>query len=78
VIYDNYRNLLSHNTVLASENFLDIGNEKSSVFEIRNGCPYINLLPFLNKSKIVVPQFLSKAKKIVRNSKQMENILKKS
>ena len=76
-IYKKYRNLLNHNSVLAMEAVLDIGNTNDSVFEIKDNRPYLNLVPFLEKTKKVLIKFLSNSNQIVTNSKQLQNILKK-
>ncbi len=78
VIYNKYRNFLSHNSVIAPEAFLDIGDYENDVFEIRDGRPFINLLPFLLLSKKVVKSFLTDAGGIVGSSGTLSNIIKKS
>ena len=76
-IYTKYRNLLIHNSVMAPEAVLDIGNSADPIFETKNAKPYLNLLPFLNKTQEVLINFLSNSNQIVTNSKQLQNILKK-
>jgi hypothetical protein len=59
-----YRSALSHHAILGSHGTdssvaLDIGNPDSPVFEVRDGKPYLNLLPFLRQSQGVVTYFLN-------------------
>ena len=76
-IYTKYRNLLSHNSVMATEAVLSIGNLDDPVFEIKDNKPYLNLVPFLEKTKEVLIKFLSNSDQIVTNSKQLQDILKR-
>ena len=75
-IYNKFRNLLSHNSVLAPEAILAIGVQTDLVYEKKNGKPYLNLVPFLEKTRESLQKFLSNST-IVTNSKQLQNILKK-
>lgn len=77
VVYNKYRNLLNHNTVLATDAVLAIGTITDPVFENKNGNPYLNLLPFLEKTRLSLLKFLSNSNDIVTNSKQLQDILKK-
>lgn len=76
-IYTEYRNLLTHNSVMAKEAVLDIGNRNNPVFETKNNKTYLNLIPFLEKTQEVLIKFLSNSNQIVTNSKQLQEILKK-
>ena len=82
MIYDNYWNPLHHNTVIPPGYFLDIGTPDSPVFIIKKRGPFrgpfLNLVPFFIVSVKAVQNFLNKAEKIVPNSKQLEDINKKS
>jgi len=77
VIYTKYRNLLTHNSVIATEAWLDIGNNGDRVFEIKDSRPYLNLFPFLDKTREVLIKFLSNSDQIVSSSQQLQDILKK-
>lgn len=78
LIYNSYRNLVSHNAVLAPGTMLDIGTATELVFEMRGGTPLINLQPFLDKTRIVLGKFLANSEEIITNSKQLQDIIKKS
>ena len=75
IIKKRYRDLLIHNTVMATDCLLSIGNKSSQVFERRGGNPCINLTPLLIVTKKAVLEFLKKADKIIMDSKEIENIL---
>lgn len=76
-IYTKYRNLLTHNSVIATETMLNIGDHNDPVFETKDNRPYLNLMPFLEKTREVLMNFLSNSNQIVTNSKQLQDILKK-
>ena len=76
-IYTKYRNLLTHNSVMATEAVLNIGNHNDPVFETKNNRPFLNLVPFLEKTREVLINFLSNSNQIVTNSKQLQDILRK-
>lgn len=77
IIYNKYRNLLSHNSVLAPEAVLAIGSINDPIYEKKNGSPYLNLVPLLDKTREVLLKFLSNSDNIVSGSKQLQTILKK-
>jgi len=77
IIYKRYRCLLTHNAVLATNAFLDIGDDSSPVFSIRDNICCIYLKPFLQITKMALEKFLRDVESIVENSKQLEKILKK-
>lgn len=77
IIYNKYRNLLSHNSVLAPEAVLAIGSINDLIYEKRNGSPYLNLVPLLDKTRDVLLKFLSNSDSIVSGNKQLHAILKK-
>jgi len=77
IIYNRYRCLLTHNAVLAKNTVLDIGDNKSPVFDIKDNISYVYLTPFLELTEQVVVKFLKEANTIVLNSKQLKEILKK-
>lgn len=58
IVYEFYRNLLSHHSVIAKNAWLDIGKEKDSIFSFKNNIYLCNLLPFYNVSVKVVQTFL--------------------
>jgi hypothetical protein len=75
-IYKKYRNLLTHNAVLAPGVSLDIGTLNDAVVESgRDGTYCINLVPFLDTSKKAVLRFLKQKDVIVPSGKQLANIL---
>ena len=78
IIYEDYRNLLTHNSAMAFEIRLDIGGENDPVFEVKNDIPYLRLFPFLKVTKKAVKFFLEKANDIVPSSGQHKVIIKKS
>jgi hypothetical protein len=64
LFYGKYRSALSHNAILGSHDAdssvaLAVGNPDSPVFEVRDGRPYLNLLPFLQLTQKVVTNFLN-------------------
>jgi len=78
-LYTNYRSLLTHNSVLAFDHFMDIGVPEGPPFEIKkdaNGVetPCVNLLPFLGISKAAVDNFISDLDSILPFSKYAKNI----
>lgn len=77
MLYEKYRSLLIHNAVMANEATLSIGDKDSLVFELRESTPYLNLLPFLEKTRVALSNFLEVSDDIVNNSKQLRDILKK-
>lgn len=76
IIYDNYRNLLSHNTVMATNVGLNTGSIDSPVLQNNNGFYLLNLVPFYNKSVTAVNFFLSNPA-VLKNNQTIENIYKK-
>lgn len=77
IIYNNYRNLLSHNTAMATNVGLDIGLINSPVLQNQNGLYLLNLVPFYNVSVQAVNSFL-KNPEILRNNQTILYIYKKS
>lgn len=76
-IYDNYRNLLDHNSALAITAELAIGHSNGLVFETRRGKTRLNLVPFLEATMVALEKFLPKAADIIGKSKQLQDILRK-
>lgn len=76
IIYEKYRCLLTHNGVLAKNMFLNIGNNKSAIFEINKKICSINLIPFLNLTKKVLKKFLENCDEIVNKSQKLKEIIK--
>ena len=58
MLYQKYRSLLTHNAVMANEATLSIGDKDSHVFELQKGVPLLNLLPFLEKTRVALSNFL--------------------
>ena len=77
IIYDKYRNLLSHHTVMSTDVGLNIGSLTSSVLQKENGRYWLNLIPFYNVSVKAVKSFLNDPK-ILENNQTILNIYKKS
>ena len=76
-LYDNYRNLLSHNSVIATNVILNIGCATDSVIQQHNGSYLLNLVPLYNSSVKAVQVFLSNPQVLI-NNKTIEDIKKKS
>ncbi len=75
-LYSNYRNLLLHNSALADNNFLFLGEAPGDPFHIENGTPHVNVAGFLRVSQAAVSAFLSRASAVVPGSHQ-ESIIEK-
>lgn len=73
--YHDYRCLLTHNATLSPDVGLSVGENKSNITENVGGKLYINLEPFLNKTKAVVEEFLDNADNIINGSAQINKIL---
>ena len=76
IIYDNYRNLLSHNTVMATNVGLSIGLPNDKVLQKQDDKYWLNLVPFYNVSVKAVNSFLNNPT-VLRNNKTILNIYKK-
>jgi hypothetical protein len=76
LIYKDHRCLLSHNSALSTKVGLSIGENTSNATEQRDGRLYINLLPFLERTKKVVEIFLGDVDDIVSKSKTVNKIIK--
>ena len=74
LIYKNYRSLLTHNAALPYNFYLNIGKKNDSVYQIKDGKPLINLLPFFLLTKKVLNKFLNEADKIISKSKTLKEI----
>ena len=77
IIYDNYRNLLSHHAVMSTNVGLNIGSSNDPILQNQNGRYWLNLLPFYNVSAQAVSSFL-KNPKVLKNNRTILNINKKS
>jgi hypothetical protein len=77
MIYDHYRGLLTHHSVTTPGVSLDIGQDKGSVFEVKGKTPCLNLLPFLQVSKVVVEKFMGNADTIIPGSRALGDIMGK-
>lgn len=75
IIY-NYRNLLSHNTAMATNVGLSIGAINNPVLQSQNGSYLLNLIPFYNVSVKAVNVFLTNPN-VLKNNQTIENIYKK-
>lgn len=76
IIYNNYRNLLSHNTAMATNVGLDIGLSSSPVLESQNGLYLLNLVPFYDVSVRAVNALLNNPD-ILKDNQTVDNIYKK-
>lgn len=63
LIYKNYRCQLTHESTLAVNNILSLGEKLDPIFIGNNENPQLNLAPFLELSKKVVAKFLSNLEK---------------
>jgi hypothetical protein len=77
IIFDNYRNLLSHHTVISTNVGLNIGSPNDPVLQSQNGRYWLNLVPFYNVSVKAVNVFL-KNPDILKNNQTILKIYKKS
>ena len=75
-LYDNYRNLLSHNSVIAMNMILKIGSDSDLVIQKHEQSYSLNLVPLYNSSVKAVQVFLNNPQVLVDN-KTIENIQKK-
>ncbi|MFA5879988.1 MAG: hypothetical protein WC860_07430 [Candidatus Margulisiibacteriota bacterium] len=76
VIYNYYRNTLSHHTVLTKNIALDIGQIGDNLIDKVNNCYILKLVPFYNISVDVINKFLNNPE-ILKNNKTIEYINKK-
>lgn len=76
-LYDNYRNLLAHNSVIAINVILSIGSATDLVIQKRGELYLLNLVPLYNSSVKAVQVFLNNPQALI-NNKTIENIEKKS
>lgn len=76
VIYNYYRNTLSHHGVLALNVVLDIGQTNDVALEKNNGTYILRLAPLYTASIISVNKFLSNPQ-ILDNNKTIINLQKK-
>ena len=77
IMFDNYRNLLSHHTVMSTNAGLNIGSPNDHILQNQNGRYWLNLVPFYNISVKAVNSFLNNPE-ILRNNQTILNIYKKS
>jgi len=77
IIFDNYRNLLSHNTAMATNVGLSIGFISDPVLQSQNNSYLLNLVPFYNASIKAVNALLSNPE-VLKNNQTIENIYKKT
>lgn len=72
----NYRNLLSHNTVMNLNISLGIGTAEDPVLQSENGRYKLNLIPFYNVSVKAIDHFLNNPA-ILDNNQTIINIYRK-
>ncbi|MFH0952088.1 MAG: hypothetical protein V1838_02750 [Patescibacteria group bacterium] len=70
-LYDSYRSSLTHNAILLPNRYLNIGEDKEHVFELKGNIPFVHLRPFLNISKIAVNKFLNDIDNNIDDSEQL-------
>lgn len=68
VLFDNYRGLLLHNTVMAANVGLNIGLPSNNVLDKEDGRYWLNLVPFYNVSVKAVSSFLNNPRMLCNNS----------
>lgn len=76
VIYDHYRNTLSHHSVLTQNIILDIGQAEDRVFEKIDSVFILKLVPLFNLSVISVNKLLNDPQVLLNNA-TIGNIEKK-
>lgn len=77
IIYDKYRNLLVHNTVISTNVGLNIGSPSDSVLQKQDGRFLLNLVPLYNATRRAVNSFLNSPEILAKNTTIL-NIYKKS
>ena len=77
IMFDNYRNLLAHHTVMSTNVGLKIGSSSDSVLQNQGSRYWLNLVPFYNMSVRAVNSFLNNPT-ILSNNRTILNIYKKS
>lgn len=77
IIFENYRSLLEHNSVIPPNHILDIGTKDNKTFEMVDEKPHINLFPLLILTRGILKKFLPESEKIISESEKIKNILKK-
>lgn len=77
IIYDKYRNLLSHNSVIATDVGLKIGSPTDPVLSKHNGRYWLSSVPLYNSSVTAVTAFLGNTASLATNQTVLD-IAKKS
>lgn len=77
IIYNKYRNLLSHHSLLSTDVGLRIGKKNNSVLEQDSSKYWLNLIPFYLASVKAVTQFLENSSNVLKNNKTFKNIYRK-
>lgn len=67
ILYDKYRNLLAHNSVIANNVVLDIGSDNFPMLQNQNGIYLLYLVPLYNASIKAVNSFLNNPKVLISN-----------
>ena len=75
-IRKNYRDLLSHNTLLSPDVGLSIGSAEMPVIDYRENKKWLNLIPFYNLNVLAVKKFLNNSSDILKDNKVLLNISK--
>ena len=76
IIFDDYRNLLTHNTVVSTNVGLNIGSSNDPVLQNQNNRYWLNLVPFYNFSVKAVNAFLNNPHAL-NNNQTILNISKR-
>jgi hypothetical protein len=77
IVFDNYRNLLSHHTVISTNVGLNIGSPNDPILQNQKGRYWLNLVPFYNVSVQAVNSFLNNPNAL-KNNQTILNVYKKS
>ena len=76
ILYDNYRNLITHHSVIANNVVLGIGSKNNPMLKSKGGIYLLNLVPFYNASIKAINAFLQNHNVLINNQTVM-NIEKK-
>ena len=76
IMFDNYRNLLIHNTVMSTNVGLDIGSPKDPILINQSGRYWLKLVPFYNVTVKAVNSLLNNPK-VLNNNQTILDIYKR-
>lgn len=75
VVYKQYRNLSTHNSVIGINSILDIGSVNNKVIEFNQGRYTLYLVPLYQSTQKAVHLFFSSIDETVGRSKRLQKIL---